>query len=150
MYRNDMIYRINADKTVTVTDNTWSGTVLDLRCGVGGREISAIGEDAFADCVCMEELRLPESLRSIGSFAFGRCESLREVRIPEGVETIGDHAFAECYSLSRVGLPTTLTQIGEDVFDMCPEDLVIAAEEGSYAYSWALEQGFACIAGSDA
>lgn len=66
--------------------------------------VEEIGWCAFAQTSCykgLEEVRLPENLRTIGELAFA-SQSLTSITIPENVESIGDEAFEECNRLETV------------------------------------------------
>ena len=55
--------------------------------------VESIGARAFAGCVALEKVTLPERLAEIGEGAFAGCEALVEILIPESVEKIGVGAF---------------------------------------------------------
>lgn len=63
----------------------------------GGKE-----SGAFANCRCLEDLKLPESLETIGERAFYGCYKLTDVTIPVNVKSIGDAAFQYCTQLQQV------------------------------------------------
>lgn len=67
-----------------------------------GRAVTAIGDYAFASCINLRTLRLPEGLIQIGEGAFMGCESLEEIFLPQKVQEIGSHAFERCSSLKRI------------------------------------------------
>ena len=54
--------------------------------------VETIGNNAFFHCD-IEELILPESVKTIGERAFCFNSNLRKIVIPDSVETIGDLAF---------------------------------------------------------
>lgn len=102
--------------------------------------VNQIGQEAFADCTSLTSVSLPSSLRHIGIGAFYGCTKLSSVSIPDGAETIGDEAFAQCTSLKTVTIPSSVTSISADAFDGC-ESLTVRCEEGSFAHSFAVENG---------
>ena len=59
------------------------------------------------------------NVTAIGENVFANSSELTSVVIPEGVETIGDRAFEGCSSLLRLELPSTLVSIGEETFSNC-------------------------------
>ena len=85
-------------------------------------------------------LTLPAATRIIGEEAFYHDTSLGKVVLPEGVEQICSRAFAGS-SVTEVFLPESLTYIADDAFDGC-ENVTIDASEGSYAYDWAVTNGY--------
>ena len=86
------------------------------------------------------ELELPPSLQVIEAQAFYGDPSVTSVVLPEGIRSIGPEAFAHS-GLTEITLPDTLTQIADDAFTGCKR-LKVHAPENSYAYSWAVRQGY--------
>ena len=60
--------------------------------------------------------------------------------LPENIERIGALAFAGS-ALKSIYLPESLTDIADNAFAGC-EGLTVTAEEGSYAYLWAVRNGY--------
>lgn len=84
----------------------------------------AIPESAFGidnNVPRLNNLVLPDNLKTIGSMAF-YCQSLSgSLIIPEGVKVIRESAFAECRNLLGIlSLPSTLVEIGRNAFWGCP------------------------------
>lgn len=80
----------------------------------------AIPESAFGidnNVPRLNNLVLPDNLKTIGSMAF-YCQSLSgSLIIPEGVKVIRESAFAECRNLLGIlSLPSTLVEIGCNAF----------------------------------
>ncbi len=116
------------DSTAVVTgivDNT--ATTMDIPATVtyngNTYNVTYIGDYAFAYCISLTSITIPEGVTAIGAGAFGVCSGLTSVTIPEGVTTIGDEAFAYCSSLTSVTLPTTITYIGDYAFRECTSSL---------------------------
>ena len=65
--------------------------------------------------------------------------------IPEGVTEIGMEAFCKCSGLKKIILPKSLVKIGNAVFRKC-ENLTIHAPAGSYAETYAKENGIRFVA----
>lgn len=109
---------------------------------IDGIPVKKISSDAFANCVTLTQLVIPDSVEEIGNHAFYGCSSLKEIKlscnlkiiernmfeqcqnlteiiIPDGVVTIKDNAISICKSLSAVYIPKSVTEIGEGVFDGC-------------------------------
>ena len=87
-----------------------------------------------------ERLIIPTETEEIAKEAFYGDTSLDEVVLPDGIKTIGDFAFAES-SLRKINLPDSLNTIGTDALGT-DINIEISAEEGSMAYQWALDHGF--------
>lgn len=91
-------------------------------------------------------LTLPSATRDIMAEAFYGDASLDEVVIPEGCISIGERAFANC-KISKVSLPSTLANIAPSAFNGNSGMKVIAPPE-TYAYDWAIDNGFTVLIGS--
>lgn len=83
---------------------------------------------------------LPDDLQTIGTEAFMNDTSLRTVQLPEGIRTIGARAFKDS-TLSLINLPGSLAMIDDSAFEGV-ESFSIIADRGSYAYQWAIDQGY--------
>ncbi len=64
-----------------------------------GLPVTAVGTDAFRDCVEITSVVIPKSVTSIGGFAFSGCTTLKEAELPGSITDIGDNAFSGCDSL---------------------------------------------------
>ena len=96
---------------------------------------------AFADCVNLDDLKIPSSVRYIGDKAFFNCSKLTSIVLPRGltsmgwyaftgssftnitlpnsVESIGFRAFYECSSLTSIIIPDSVTSIDQGAFENC-------------------------------
>lgn len=83
--------------------------------------LKSIGDSAFASCVKLPTITIPETVTTIGNYFFSGCKSLTNITIPEGITSIGDHAFDNCENLSTVTFSETsqLKTIGEYAFAGC-------------------------------
>lgn len=57
---------------------------------------------AFADCVDMEEILLPNTLKYIGREAFQNCYSLEAIILPPSVEAVGVDIFKKCANVRTI------------------------------------------------
>ena len=80
--------------------------------------LTAIAESAFSACTFLDNIIIPQSVKSIGAHAFGGCVRLTGIALPN-VETIGDYAFNGCTSLATVSIGDSLKSIGTNVFVNC-------------------------------
>lgn len=81
--------------------------------------VVAIGESAFRDCFMLEEVSLPQTIKSINQSAFDACNSLKSISIPNSVTNISSYAFYSCRSLKNVKLSNSISIIGISVFEDC-------------------------------
>lgn len=91
---------------------------------VPGTEI--IGDYAFANCLNLVSVDLPEGIVSIHDCAFLACDSLTAISLPDSLTEIGDSAFSLCNSLTDVVLPGRLTALGWNVFSGCVSLMSVA------------------------
>ena len=67
-----------------------------------GKEVTAIGDEVFAECGDLTGITIPGSVTEIGSKAFAFCTGLTEITIPGSVVKIDMGAFAFCTGLTSV------------------------------------------------
>ena len=115
-----------------------------------GSGISRIESYAFAECEGLTTLDIPENIETIGNCAFIYCYGLTDTLvIPENVTRIESDAFAGCWNIKDVYLSETIEEIGEYAFslnydygDCGPVDITLHCVENSYAFNWAVANGF--------
>ena len=97
-------YTVNADgKTCTVTGiGTFDGAKLDIPDFIRQYKVTAIGDNAFSECIQLTEINLPETLVTIGTRAFYGCTGITEITIPESVKNIGTQIFYKAENLQTV------------------------------------------------
>ena len=103
----NLTWTLDSEKTLTVsgtgymrfegmsTVGPWGYSVKKAIIGEG---VLNIDNCAFWECVDLESVQLPSTLKSIGDKAFQYCTSLKEITIPASVEEM-DHPFISCESL---------------------------------------------------
>ena len=101
--------------------------------------VKVIDEYAFYGCENLTEIELPDQLTTIGVGAFWNCQKLNRMLIPNSVLTIGEQAFNNCQSMTEVVLPSGLTLIGASTFERCMNLAAITLPEsiteiGTYAF----------------
>jgi hypothetical protein len=74
------------------------------------------------------------------------CSSLEEIELPDSVRAIAYDAFSGCTSLKAVTIPANVQSIAEyspgQAFASCDEDLIIYGYDGTYAETYATENGY--------
>ena len=97
----------NATKTLYVygsgamddSAQPWSQFIGNIEYVVIEEGIENIGADAFANCVKLQSVSIPNTVTAVGENAFKNCSALRSITIPETVTSIGSGAFDGCTSL---------------------------------------------------
>lgn len=148
----------------------------DLRSVVLPEELWWIYQYAFRGCTSLEQINIPDSVSSIDGGAFYGCTALssinypirwddvyndysyekgpfeglngiKHIAVPEGAECVPDYAFYGCAGLEDIYISSTVKRIGEFAFKGVSENFKIYGESGSYAETYANEQGIAFCAG---
>lgn len=73
---------------------------------------------AFANCISLERVVLPDTLEYISERAFAGC-GIYEIDVPAHVTRIRDSAFELCIFLTKITLPDGLREIGSRAFAPC-------------------------------
>lgn len=104
--------------------------VLSIPETLGGYPVTAVGENAFTECMGITHLVLPDTCTLIGKKAFLRCESLESIDLPEGLKTVGYQSFHSCTSLKSVTIPDSVTRFAYSPFGNCTalEEIVFSPD----------------------
>lgn len=104
--------------------------------------IVTIQANAFQGCGALRNVNLSsmKEMKKIGSGAFANCISLKEVVIPESVMTIGGGAFANCISLESIAIPGSVSEFGQAVLEGAA-NVTVKSVVNSYAYDYAMRKG---------
>ncbi len=121
---DDIVYTYNKDNTATIlcSKNTKiKHATFQSNIEIKGINyiVSDIFENAFKNCIKLEDVILPSSITSIGNNAFSNCTKLKTISLNEGLENIGNSAFENCQSLQSILLPNSLKNIGYYSFASC-------------------------------
>ena len=92
---------------------------LDLVAVVVPQSVTNIAESAFADCTVLESVELTEFVTGIGAAAFSGCINLVSVNLPDGLDSILPKTFAGCASLEQIAIPNSVRLLGEEAFAGC-------------------------------
>ena len=78
--------------------------------------ITAIKREVFYNNSNIEEIKMPDQIKTVGLFAFRECRNLKSIRLSNSIETLGDSCFWNCVSLTEINLPTSLKRIDPYAF----------------------------------
>ncbi|MDE6725909.1 MAG: leucine-rich repeat domain-containing protein, partial [Ruminiclostridium sp.] len=82
--------------------------------------LDVISNGLFTNCLELENIKLPDSLKEIEEFAFCNC-ALRTVKLPAGLEKIGTRAFSWCKNLEKVDFGEAAPFMDLGIFGVCPK-----------------------------
>ena len=95
------------------------GNFFDAETGKGyaifSGNLTAVADNAFADCTTLTGIDLPDGITTIGSNAFNGCTGLATMTLPSTVTLFKENAFAGLENITDVWCvaePTTLTWDG--------------------------------------
>ena len=91
----------------------------DKRVALTLPSVSALGDNAFVDCISLTSVTMSEGIASIGNGAFKSCTGLTSITIPNTVTDIGTEAFTDCTSLKSITIPDTVRYMSNEVFKNC-------------------------------
>ena len=104
--------------------------------------LSEIGMFAFADCTGLTGIAIPSGVTDIGMSAFENCVRLKYVTIPEEIAGISGYVFYGCTGLKGIMIPDSVSSFGADPF---PKTAAVYCHEGSFAASWANDNGYRVV-----
>lgn len=111
--------------TVHRADDNLAGTVFILNSitGTSGKvyPVTKIDEDAFKQCSQINEVVIPDNVRSIGEYAFGECTALKNVYIGKGLTFIDEDAFEDCNALSDMTVTAATPPSVDDKYVIDPK-----------------------------
>ncbi len=99
--------------------------------------VTLIDQNAFFATFALTEIELPETLETLELNAFN-ASGIEEIIIPEKVKSIGEFAFADCKSLSSIQVMSKNTKVASNAFKT-GADTTIIAPKGSEAIKAAKE-----------
>ncbi len=119
----------NRESDFTCAYDGWENTIqavsdhsaveINIPPEIGGRPVTAIGNNAFLGCSKLKWIRIPDTVKSIGNNAFKDCVSLKEGVLSASLEKIGAFAFSGCVSLKSLVLSNRLKRIEINSFRNC-------------------------------
>lgn len=93
----------------------------DIRKIIFNKNITQIGERAFAECALLESISFPcEAKDAIwGEAVFAKCPQLKEVNLSSSLSVIPRNCFRECTALEKIFIPSGIEKIDRCAFFDC-------------------------------
>ena len=103
-----------------VSSYNGTATRVEIPAYYNGKPVTQIGDSAFASCLKLISVYVPDTVTKISDKAFLSCRALRDVRLSESLTEIGTQAFYNCESLITISFPrTSLVTIKSSAFAHC-------------------------------
>lgn len=102
----------------------WKNYLERIRKVVISSGVENVGENVFNGCE-LNCLEIGRDVKRIDAMAFANCVNLKEVVLPEKLEKIGDGAFMGCTSLVRVCTLGDGYELSENSFLNCGKNFEI-------------------------
>lgn len=111
---------LDAFKTIVIpqyiAEMDSEGNPIDLRVvAIGEGFLGSLG-DMYLENV--QEIILPDTVRSIGGYAFSGT-AINSIVLPKELTSIGEYAFAHCENLYEIDIPDSVESMGRGVFKGC-------------------------------
>ena len=138
---NELLTKVTINEE-TNTSNRYTG-IGSIREVIVEEGVTELGHGVFFECVRLEHVKLPNTLKRIGDYAFGKCDKLTHIDIPKSVKFLLDDSGIlynsgikslyipgsvdfipnrfcyECNSLETVEIGDGVSVIGELAFAYC-------------------------------
>ena len=111
-----------AEGTTSISGGAFSKSSTNSEYIIGitiPESVTAIGDNAFKECINLESITIPDGVKAIGQYAFQNCFSLEDVTLGAGITSIGKYAFQECSSIESIIIPDNVESIGDYAFKQC-------------------------------
>ncbi len=122
------VFGYNADGTKAIFEYDYNPGCYRVKHFSG--EVTQLPFHIFYDKDNLEEVALPNSLRTICEGAFIGCDGLKSIMIPENVYQIDAYAFRGCTSLETVLIKGQLTSLQGMIFYDCTSLKIVEFAEG--------------------
>ena|GEM_PF-3440884 len=106
----DNLQKVTIPKTVKelceaffICDKLKTAGPIGSGCNIEFGWDTAIPENAFDSCTSLEQITIPNGIKTIGGYAFSYCTSLKKVTIPASVKEMGSVLFDGCTKLKTFG-----------------------------------------------
>jgi BspA type Leucine rich repeat region (6 copies) len=113
----EFVWTTNADNTISITNYTGPGGAVTIPSYINGLAVTSIGAKAFASCISLTSVTIPNGVTDIGFAAFSACTGLTNVVIPNSVTVVERYAFSGCSELASLTIPASVSSIGDYAFE---------------------------------
>lgn len=115
----------------TIVTDDWNFATCRLTSVALPTGLTAIPNQAFAECNELESAPIPQGVTSIGYDAFGNCHKLASITLPAGLTNLQSGAFFGCTSLTSIVIPSGVKVIEGKTFSYCTGLKSLTLQEGT-------------------
>ena len=115
----------------TIVTDDWNFATCRLTSVALPTGLTAIPNQAFAECNELESAPIPQGVTSIGGDAFGNCHKLASITLPAGLTNLQSGAFFGCGSLTSIVIPSGVKVIEGKTFSYCTGLKSLTLQEGT-------------------
>ena len=115
----------------TIVADDWDFATCRLTSVALPTGLTAIPNQAFAECNELESAPIPQGVTSIGGDAFGNCHKLASITLPAGLTNLQSGAFFGCGSLTSIVIPSGVKVIEGKTFSYCTGLKSLTLQEGT-------------------
>lgn len=105
-------------------------------------DVNKIADAAFGGSINLTSVAVPEGITDLPENVFSYATALKSVKLPSTLKTIGKWAF-EATAFTDLTIPESVTAIDAHAFDSGAKLKTIYGKAGSYAETFAKENGYA-------
>lgn len=140
------IYKFSSENGgITITGYKSKDPMVEIPAVIGKNPVIEIGCCAFEGNSAVRHVVIQNGVTEISWSAFLDCKKLQTVELPDSLTQIGRIAFCNCSALTKIRISKGTRIIADGAFANCPQ-LTIHAPAGSYAETYAKEQGIPFVA----
>lgn len=116
---NVLLFELRSDGYWVTGTQNGTNPILTIPSTYQGKPVVGVSEKAFYKNTILEEVIIPESVKTCEYRAFYKCTSLKKVVLPGGMKTIPSGMFDGCSQLAEINLPGSIQSIGQNAFSSC-------------------------------
>jgi len=124
------MYKLLEDDTYAVMSYEGDESVVEVPAIYGGRPVTLLADDLFKGHSEIEEVKLPDCLKTIGGFVFDGLDKLKTVKLPNGLTDMWQYAFVRS-GIEVIEIPGTVKSIIPFTFQDCKKLALVACHEGT-------------------
>lgn len=116
---NVFLFELRNDGYWVTGIQSCTNPILTIPSTYQGKPVVGISEKAFYKNTKLEEVIIPQSVKTCEYRAFYKCTSLKKVVLPSGMKTIPSGMFDGCSELAEINLSSSIQSIGQKAFSSC-------------------------------